>query len=188
VQKVVAGLAIFTDIQDILCVQRKNLASAVSDDEKARQGFVTLETSEELLGDIISNEGIIVARCGNKLAGYLIPITVRRSAIFPLFLPLAEQFRFMRYDGRVIDMHKVCILAQICIDKEFRNGESLQAIHQVTRNHLGKKYDIGVALISSTNPRSLAANTKKAGMTDVGQYVSRGITWHVVVSDFRATS
>ena len=182
---VITGLASHDDVDDVLRLQNENLRSRVPDEEKESQGYLSLETPPELLTQIIDDEGIIVAKAGFKIIGYLIPMTLERAKTIPFFAPMIEQFKSLQLDEKSLDKYKLCILAQICIDKSFRGSDALVQIHNATNNHLKNQYDLGVTEISDINKRSLQANVEKVGMIDAGQFESGGVIWHVVVTDFR---
>jgi hypothetical protein len=176
------GLALHSDIQEIIRIQTENLGKNVSEQERASYGFITLETSPELLGEIIDDEGILVVRVDGKLVGYLIPTSKQRALTIPLLADMLRHCSKMEYEGKPLETYNLCVLAQICIDKTYRGTGVLEALHQGTRKHLNGRYEIGIAEIDDKNPRSLKANILKAGMTDVGSFESNGRTWHVVVS------
>jgi hypothetical protein len=183
--QITTELATNEDVAEILRLQAENIESQVAQNEKTSQGYVSLETPQELLEEIAKDEGIIIAKAGDKIVGYLIPMTHNRAKTVPFFAPMVEQFKNLQLEGQPLDNYKLCVLAQICIDKSHRGGEALTRIHAATNDHLKDKYEIGIAEISDDNRRSLKANVEKVGMTDVGQYDSYDKTWHVVVSDFR---
>jgi len=183
--QIATGLASPEDVKEIVRLQQENLEPHVSTEEKATQGYVSLETPAELLEKIVGDEGIIVAKSADQLVGYLIPMTLDKAKGLPFFAPLIGQLDKLQLDGKPLDTYNLCVLAQICINKQFRGGEAVMQIHRATNNHLKDQYDLGVTEISDINKRSLRANIDKIGMIDVGQFEANGITWHVVVTDFR---
>ena len=185
IKEVKPGLAKEDDAEIIVRLQNENLPVNVPEEERRSLGYTTVETSVEDVKNIIGNEGVIVVRNNNKVVGYLMPMTLERAERIPLFRELIARFDNLEYEERTLSSYNACILAQICIEKDFRGGSSLRAIHDAAYQHLRDKYQIGVTDIASDNLRSLKANIEKIGMKLVGEYNFAGTTWKVVLSDFR---
>ena len=179
------GLAKDKDLTDISRLQQENLARNVSDKEKRQQGFVSVETSPKLLKEIAGQEGITVARVGEKVVGYLMPMSVEHGKQIPLLDPFLERFKSIQFEGKSLDEYRYCILAQVCIDKNYRAKGMLEKLYQELEARLADEYDLGVSEIGANNPRSLHAHLDKVGLKVVEQYSAEGKDWYIVILDFR---
>lgn len=179
------GLANEQDLPFIIRLQQENLGRNISDDEKQQQGFVSVETSPELLKEIAEQEGITVARDGGKVVAYLMPMSVEQGRKIPLLDPFIERFKTIQFDGKPLDEYKYCIIGQVCIDKDYRGKGMLEKLYQELETRLADKYDLGVSEIGANNPRSLHAHLEKVGLNVAEQYSAEGRDWYIVILDFR---
>lgn len=179
------GLANEQDLSSVIRLQQENLSRNVSDEEKQRQGFVSVETSPELLKEIAEQEGITVARDGAKVVGYLMPMSVEQGRKIPLLDPFIERFKTIQFEGKPLDGYRYCILGQVCIDKNYHGKGILEKLYQELETRLADKYDLGVSEIGANNPRSLRAHLEKVGLKVAEQYSAEGRDWYIVVLDFR---
>ncbi|MFZ2149932.1 MAG: GNAT family N-acetyltransferase [Minisyncoccia bacterium] len=180
------GLATEKDIIEIIRLQQENLAPNVSGKEKQEQGFVSVETSEQLLKEIIKQEGIVVARLEGKVVGYLIPMSVEHTVQQVSMLdPFIEKLQTLTFDDKPLKDYKYCILTQVCVDKKYRGRGILEKLYGELKTKLSDKYELGVSEISSNNPRSLHVHLNKIGLKVAEQYSAEGKDWHIVILDFR---
>lgn len=179
------GLATEQDLPDIARLQQENLGRNISKEEKQQQGFVSVETSPELLKEITDQEGITVARDGEKVVGYLMPMSVEQGRKIPLLDPFIERFKNIQFKGKPLDEYRYCILGQVCIDKSYRGKGILEKLYQELETRLADKYDLGVSEIGTNNPRSLRAHLDKVGLKVAEQYSAKGKDWYFVILDFR---
>jgi hypothetical protein len=114
------------DLNDVIKLQYENLGKNLSEEEKRKWGFVSLGTSPEILKEIIEKEGLFVAKEGNKLIGYLIVMEVETAKNVPFFGPLINYIQNIKIINKYLSDYKYCIIAQICISKEFRGSGLLE--------------------------------------------------------------
>ncbi len=183
--QVEVGLAKEEDLADVARLQQENLARNVSEKERQEQGFVSVETSPELLKEIAEQEGITVARVQGKVVGYLMPMSVEHGRAIPLLDPFIERFKNVQFEGKPLQDYRYCILGQICIDKNYRGQGILEKLYQELETRLAGKYDLGISEIGANNPRSLRAHLDKMHFQVAEQYSAEGRDWYVVILDFR---
>jgi ribosomal protein S18 acetylase RimI-like enzyme len=179
------GLAIESDLSDIAGLQQENLARNVSEEERQQQGFVSVETTPELLQEIAEQEGIIIARAGEKVVGYLMPMSVEHGKQIPLLDPFIGRFKHIQFEGKPLDEYRYCILGQACVAKNYRGRGILEKLYQELETRLADKYDLGVSEIGANNPRSLRAHLGKIGLKVAERYSAEGRDWFIVILDFR---
>ncbi len=178
-------LAEETDGPSILELQRVNLAENVSEEKKKTRGFVSVRCTPELLNKIILQEKITVATVGEKLAGYLMPMTVEHAATIPLLDPFLEKVRILQFEGKQIHEYRYCIIGQVCVDEEFSGKGIAGKLYAELKTRLASQYDLGISEVGSNNPNSLHVHLDKIGLQDVETYSADGRDWHIVILDFR---
>lgn len=179
------GLAKEEDLADILRLQQENLGQNISEAEKEKQGFVSLETPEKLLREILDQEGITVARINGKVVGYLMPMSVEQCKQALLLHPFIEKFETVKFENKPLNEYRYCILGQVCVDKQYRGKGILEKLYEELKSRLAKKYDIGISEIGANNPRSLHVHLDKLGFKITEQYTAQGKDWYIVTLDFR---
>lgn len=172
------------DTESIFELQQKNLKQHVPETDRAIKGFTTLDLPKETITDIAREGSILIAKEGQKTIGYLITMTKERAGQTEFFTPLLEKIDTLNFEGQLLKERNFCILAQICVDSNFRGTGVLERIYQDAQQTLKDKFELGIGEIDETNQRSLHAHINKIGMKDVGQYETDGVKWHIVVLNF----
>ena len=90
----------------------------------------------------------------------------------------------MYFEGKPLQERRFCILAQVCIDQDFRGKGILEQIYKGACMTLKTKFELGIGEIDDSNQRSLYAHVNNIGMQDIGQYCFNGVKWHIVVLSF----
>ncbi len=180
------GLAEKEDLLPIIELQKVNLGRNLSDTEKAEQGFVSVETSLDLLTRINSQSGIIVARINNTVIGYIIRMTDADTDTIPLLKPFTARFPTITFEGKSLTEYRYCILGQVCIQKEYRGQGLLEKLYTEFRNQSAEKYDLAISEIGTSNPRSLHVHTTKIGFKVAQEYSAEERNWYIVILDLRS--
>lgn len=182
-EKTITRRAESFDIPSILNLLVKNLGTNLSAEEK-KEGFVTWRPPEEELVEIIKGTGVIVSVIGSKLKGYAITMSKEAGSKNPFFGEMLGYAEKMIYKGKPLSEYKSAIFAQICIEKEYRNGTTFAQLHSRTHEMLKDQgFEIFIAEVADSNQKSLNVHSM---YTDVGTYNSaNGEKWHVIVGDLR---
>lgn len=174
-----------SDIKQIKKLQEENHYSNVSDEEKKKEGFVSVRTDVKLLGGINIELGIIVAVKGVIVVGYAIPLSLKHCEEIPLLEPFITRILELIYKNEKLSKYKIIIYGQICVKKGYRGGGIAEAMNVKLSNMLRKNFDLAVTEISDQNPRSLHFTTKKLGFEVIDEYSAEGRSWYVLVKDSR---
>src|SRR5215831_4172011 len=103
------------ELEQILELQRANLARNLSAEEIASQGFVTVEHSLEVLRRMHAIKPSIVAKEDDELAGYALVMPVECRSFIPILEPM-----FQRLGSIGIEKQRFYVMGQICVDKRWR--------------------------------------------------------------------
>lgn len=171
----------FIDIQSLLEANHK---ANLTVEQRQQNGFVTYRPTMEELAKVNGELGIIVAREGIALAGYLIPMTKRYATNDPFFRELISRISEITFEGRRIVDRNYMVFAQICVDKEYHGQGVPTKFYDFIDSVYGSNFDIAIAEIDDRNKVSLNSS-KGAGFVDCGTYDSNGIRWHVVVKKLK---
>lgn len=174
-------LATKKDLPAIIELQRLNLGRNLAEDEKKSQGFVSVETPLELLTNINSQEGVIVARLDEEIIGYIVRMTKEDASTIPLLKPFIARFPNITFKGKALTDYNYCILGQVCIKKEHRGNGLLEKLYKEFQNRSVRKYELAISEIGANNPRSLYVHLNKVGFEVIEQYSAEGQDWFVVI-------
>ena len=173
------------DLESIRSLQKANHFSSVDDDHKAEEGFVSVETSIEMLYQLNEDIGIYVAEKAGRIVGYELPLNLQHASQIPLLEPFIARFKTIDYDGKKVSDYKWVIEGQILVAKGEKGQGIVEALHEQFINGLKEKYDLIITEISDQNPRSLHVHTNKLGLKVIEEYAADGRNWYVLAQDLR---
>src|SRR3989344_1074594 len=173
------------DFKAIRSLQKANHFSSVTEDYKAREGFVSVETSIKMLDRLNEDIGICVAEKAGNIVGYEMPLGLQHAAQLPLLKPFIVRFKTIDYDGNKVSDYNVVIEGQILVAKGEKGQGITEALHEQFVNGLKGKYDLLITEISDQNPRSLHVHTNKLGLKVIDEYAAEGRNWYVLAQDLR---
>jgi hypothetical protein len=170
--KEIVSLAKEVDIPNIIKLQQANLSENLTEEERRKEGFVSLVTTENDLKNIIKGDGVIVVdKKDNNLKGYLFSITLGYAKNLSFLDPLIENINDMKYKGKNINEYKYCILAQTAIEKASRGHGVLESLYIKLKEELKNRgYELGVSEIAEDNEKSLGVHINKIGLKKLGIY------------------
>ena len=172
------------DLEEILKLQKHNLASSLTKDEIQSQGFVTVDHSYEQLEKLNDYEKHIIAKDHEKVVGYLLAMTKRSRLDIPVLVPMFELFDTISYNNKKISAYNYLVVGQVCIDKAWRGQGILDHCYAAYRDYYRTKYDFAITEIAATNLRSLKAH-KRIGFKETKISSSPDKTkWSVVLWDW----
>lgn len=169
------------DLRGILALQGANLASNLSAEEIALQGFVTVVHSFDELKKMNDVEPHVIAKDGDKVVAYLLAMTDAAKDDIPVLKPMFTLFANIHYNDKPITAWDYIVVGQVCVDKAYRGQGVLDESYRTYENVFKPKYAFAVTEIASRNTRSLAAH-KRIGFTEVHRYTAPdGEAWSIVL-------
>ena len=163
------------ELEQILELQRANLARNLEAEEIAAQGFVTVEHTLELLRRMHGMAPSMVARDGGALAGYALVMPVECREFIPVLEPM-----FQRLAGR----GNFYVMGQICVAKAWRGKGVFDLLYQAHRRHLRGRWDTCVTEVAMRNTRSMRAH-ERVGFTVIDRYRDATDEWALLQWDWR---
>ncbi len=173
------------DLEGIMKLQQANLPATLSTDEIQQQGFVTVQHSMADLQQMHRYEKNIIAKDGEKVAGYLLAMTEHSKADIPLLVPMFEVFNEIVFNGKPVSAYNYIVVGQVCIGKAYRGQGILDKCYTTYREHFSAKYDFAITEIATSNQRSINAHLR-IGFKKVHSYFDpQGTEWSIVVWDWK---
>ncbi len=173
------------DLAGILELQRANLPVNLSGDEIQQQGFVTVQHSMADLLQMHQYEKNIIAKDGDKIAGYLLGMTENSKADIPLLVPMFEVFDTIIFNGKPVSEYNYIVVGQVCIGKAYRGQGILDKCYTAYREHFISGYDFAITEIDTNNQRSINAH-QRIGFKEAHRYTDPNQTeWSIVIWDWK---
>lgn len=174
------------DLKGILTLQQQNLATALSDEEKNSQGFVTVVHSLESLQRLNNIENHIIVKEGKSVIAYLLAMTVWSKEDIPVLRPMFAVFEELSFIGKPLYYFRYIVVGQVCVDKRYRGTGVLDNCYAFYRTTFQPDYDFAITEIDATNLRSLAAH-KRIGFQELHRYTAPdGKEWVIVLWDWNS--
>jgi L-amino acid N-acyltransferase YncA len=167
------------DLDGILALQRANLATSLTDDAAARDGFVTVVHTREILEKMHAEQPSVVARHGAKVVGYALTMTRECRSFLPILEPMFALFESIAYRGAPLVGARFYVMGQICIADRFRGAGLFDAMYALHRAAFRDRYDLLVTEVSQRNGRSLRAHAR-VGFETLGKYRDATDEWVVI--------
>jgi ribosomal protein S18 acetylase RimI-like enzyme len=165
------------DLEQILELQRQNLARNVPPGEIISQGFVTVEHTLDVLRRMHALSPSIVAKDGDALAGYALVMPVECRPFVPILEPM-----FQRLDA--LGVQRFYVMGQICVGKPWRARGVFDLLYQAHRRHLRAAYDCVATEVATRNTRSMRAH-ERVGFTVLERYRDATDEWALLCWDWR---
>ena len=159
------------ELEQILELQRANLARNLRAEDVASQGFVTVEHSLEVLRRMHAIRPSIVAKEGEELAGYALVMPVECRSFIPILEPM-----FDRLDSLGIGRQRFYVMGQICVDKRWRSRGVFDLMYFAHRRYLAGAYDCVVTEVATRNRRSMRAH-QRIGFEVIDRYRDATDEW-----------
>jgi GNAT superfamily N-acetyltransferase len=166
------------ELEQILDLQRANLARNLSHEEIAEQGFVTVEHTIDLLKRMHALAPSIIARDGKRLAGYALVMPIECRSFLPILEPM-----FVRLDQLKMLQRRFYVMGQICVAKPWRGRGIFDLLYRAHRHHLRTRYDFSVTEVSTRNTRSMRAH-QRIGFVEIDRYQDATDEWALLRWDW----
>ena len=168
------------DLHGILALQKKNLVTALDNDEILSQGFVTVNHSFDQLQELSKIEKQVVCKVGGRVIGYLLAMTTASKQQIPALIPMFEMFEHLQLDGKPLSAYQYVVVGQVCIDKDHRGKGLLSECYSEYKKAFRDRYDFAITEIAARNARSLRAHAR-VGFQELSRYIESGKEEWVIV-------
>ena len=176
-----AGLAnTESDLKQILALQERNLKQNLSTEEKAAEGFLTMQFSLAMLRQLHDLAPSIVVRDGDEIIAYAIVLLKEGRNAYPDLENMFLHLETLTWNGRPMVDYKFYVMGQICIDKNYRGQQVFDMLYNKHRELYQNSFDYLVTEISTSNHRSLRAH-KRIGFQTIHTYKDYMDEWDVVI-------
>jgi len=169
------------ELEQILALQKQNLAVRLTVEEITAQGFVTVSHRYEDLYKMNEREAHVIAKDNDRVIAYLLAMTVHARFDIPILRPMFEMFEEVMYQQKKIADYNYMVVGQVCVAAGYRGQGIFDACYAAYKNYYKDKYDFAITEIATRNQRSLNAH-KRVGFKTIHTYIAPdGEEWNIVL-------
>jgi ribosomal protein S18 acetylase RimI-like enzyme len=172
------------ELEQILQLQAANLRDHVSPEQAVSQGFLTVAHTLDVLERMHALAPSVIAKDGERLAGYALVMPVEARAFVPLLEPMFQLLETLSWRGRPLRESRYYVMGQVCVAEAYRGQGVFDALYREHRASYGTRFDCIVTEVATRNTRSMRAHTR-AGFELIKTYRDATDEWAVVVLGLR---
>ena len=172
------------ELEQILQLQAANLREHVPPEQAAREGFLTVAHTLEVLEQMHALAPSIIAKEGERLAGYALVMPVETRAFVPVLEPMFQLLQTLSWRGRPLREWGYYIMGQVCVAEAFRGQGVFDALYREHRARYAERFACTVTEVSTRNTRSLRAHAR-VGFEVLETYRDATDEWAVMVWSLR---
>lgn len=161
------------DYAEIVRLQRANYIANLTAEER-REGFLSAEFSLDQVAAIASDLGIAIVTMDDALAGCLCGIRREFDHGSPVVEKMLESYDQAWFQGKPLSAFNSYIYGPVCIARQYRRRGLLRGLYDFQNKDLAGQFEVGVALVSHSNPHSMQAHVEGLGMTEAGEFELNG--------------
>ena len=168
------------ELAQILTLQQANHASSLSEADAARDGFVTVMHSFELLKKMNHAAPQIIAKDGDAVIGYALVMLRSFSDMIPVLQPMFDRLSTINFGDKKVTDHSFYVMGQICVAENYRGKGVFDSLYQKHKELNGSNYDLCVTSVSTRNKRSMRAH-ERVGFEIVHTFRDQTDEWNILV-------
>lgn len=162
------------ELQQILSLQKANLPKVLSKKEIAKEGFVTIAHSFDLLDAMNKVCPHIIAKENDRVIGYALCMHPKFANKIDILKPM-----FKEIDAVLPGGEKYMVMGQVCVDKAYRKMGVFHKLYKKMQDVIKPDFDCIITEVDASNKRSLNAHLA-IGFLELRTYSSNGRKWHLL--------
>ncbi|MEX0287912.1 MAG: GNAT family N-acetyltransferase [Flavobacteriaceae bacterium] len=162
------------ELRQILSLQKKNLPRAISEEEKIKEGFVTVSHSFELLQRMHKVCPHTIVKDGESVVGYALSMHPKFGLEIEVLKPMFEEIKTI-----IPDNERYIVMGQICIAKRYRGLGIFRKLYAKMAELVKPNFDTIITEVDADNTRSLNAHYA-IGFRDIKKYIAGGTEWCLI--------
>ena len=165
------------ELNQILDLQKLNLNTLASQEERQSEGFITVRHDFKILKAMNDRCAHTIAKFNDQVVGYAISMVKEFKDDIPVLIPM-----FNKINSFVDPNLSYIVMGQICIDKAFRKQGLFRGLYNAMKEHVKHEFDTIITEVDEKNKRSLYAH-HAIGFKTIHIYRSNNQNWHVISWD-----
>ncbi len=160
------------ELNQILALQKRNSISILSNEEKAKEGFITVIHSFDILKKMNNVCPHIIAKYNDEVVGYALSMDSCFGEDIPVLAPMFTELKKLQLENYLV-------MGQVCVDKNHRKKGIFRELYATMRREYNSRYNSIITEVDSKNIRSLNAHYA-IGFELLNKYDSLGQHWNII--------
>jgi ribosomal protein S18 acetylase RimI-like enzyme len=160
------------ELKEILALQNRNMFTTISDEEREKEGFVTVMHSFDILKQMNSICPHIIAKDISKVVGYTLSMHPNFGDDIPVLKPMFKELESLKIKNYLV-------MGQVCVDKDYRKKGVFRELYATMKKEYKNNYATIITEVDVTNTRSFNAH-KAIGFELLHSYESLGQQWNII--------
>jgi len=172
------GKALDIHLPQILELQRANLKANLTEEEKSKEGFITVPHLLEELKTMNDKYPHTIATYNGELIGYALSMGPEFRNLMPILVPMFEMIDVEMSNQNRND--SFMIMGQVCIAKGHRGKGVFSGLYHYMRDSFSNKFNVNITEVAVENFRSMRAH-EKVGYDIMKVFTDKfGVQWALV--------
>ncbi len=176
-------IAELSDIDATLKLHAMYQIDNIKEEDKA-DGFVTTAFTKEELTQLITEEkGLFIAKNEEVVLGYVMAASWDFWSKWEMFRFMMDDLENLEFLGQKLSTQNSYQYGPVCIHKTLRGSGLLEALFDLARVEMAKRFPILVTFVNKKNPRSFQAHQRKLGLSIIQEFKYNGNEYYEFVYD-----
>lgn len=163
------------ELKQIIALQKENLPRNLTNEEKTKEGFLTVEHSLELLKEMNAVCKHTIVLENGKVVGYALSMHPKFAQEITVLKPMFQEIKkVMPTDTDYM------IMGQICIARTHRGKGVFRKLYETMKTLMPKNFTKIITEIATKNTRSINAH-KAIGFKELKHYWASDKEWSLIV-------
>jgi len=164
-----------TELYEILSLQKENIPSSLSAEDKLKEGFVTVVHDFKTLKAMNNACPHSIATYKGKVIGYALSMLPAFKNDIDTLKPM-----FDIIDTHIEPNYNYVVMGQICVDKKYRGKGVFRALYNNLKTIIGPNYNAIITDIDIKNTRSLKAHYS-IGFKPWRTFLENNQNWEIII-------
>jgi len=169
------------ELRQILKLQRENLPTAVSEDRKKTDGFVTVLHTFDLLKAMNNTCPHILAKENKTVVGYALCMDPKFSNMIEVLKPMFKEIESALSESTtpLTTNSNYIVMGQVCIATDYRKQGIFRKLYETMKREVLPPYESIITEVDTTNTRSLNAHYA-VGFQKLSTYRANDQDWELI--------
>lgn len=163
------------ELYQILALQQQNLPKNLTDIEKEREGFLTVEHDFSLLEEMNTACRHTLAKDGGNVVGYALSMHPKFSMDIEVLRPM-----FSEINKVLKDFDGCIVMGQVCIAKAYRGQGIFTMLYRKMKEFLAPEFTKIITEVDVKNTRSMKAHAT-IGFKELKRYTAGEKEWSLII-------
>ena len=173
------------ELEQILVLQSNNLSHTLKPEEKAQEGFLTIQHDIDTLKLMHGLAPSVIIKHEKEVVAYALTMLRECRELIPELESMFSLFGHLEWKGKPLSEENFYVMGQVCVDKKYRGMGLFDQLYDFHREVYRHRFNLLVTEISMRNTRSLRAH-ERVGFVPLHNHRDSIDNWVVVAWDWQS--